>query len=454
LDETGGIVEVKIDSNGHLLGHLLRFGRMLRLMGVNVSLGQMIDLVEATRFTPITEQLDFYCASRALLVNCREDLPVFDQAFEIFWLSLQQTQTDQKMSGSGKQARLPGEGEGDLPDRDEGGCVERGSSEVAGEQAFAIQITRYSPIEILRQKDFREMSWEEIQAAKRAMGKLKWKLGERRTRRYRASHKGRLDLRRVIRNSLAKGGDPIILAFRKHAYHPRPLVVLCDVSGSMERYSRLLLHFIHTLTHGLTGVDVEAFVFGTRLTRITHHLRHRDIDESIDQVGKTVLDWSGGTRIGEAIKAFNFQWARRVVGRGAVILIISDGWDRGDVSMLAYEVARLQRLASRLMWLNPLAGSGEQQHGNLTRGMAAVQAYVDDFLPGNNLASLEQLAEILSDVRLQRPARKQHPHWSQKEQAVPPEIMKMEEHPFIKVVAEYPWLKMFNDLGDKSKGAR
>jgi len=438
----------------YLLGHILRFGRMLRLMGVQVSVRQMLDLVEAIQHVSITEPLNFYYAARALLVNRREDLPVFDQAFKIFWRSIPQPPTNRKGSGQGKRARLPGEPDTGSPGEEEEGAlrVEQAPGEGDGEQALAVQIARFSPMEILRQKDFGEMSWEEIQAAKQALARLDWKLGERRTRRYHPGHKGRLDLRRVMRDNLSKGGVPITLAYRTRAHHPRPLVVLCDVSGSMERYSRMLLHFIHALTHGLTGVDVEAFVFGTRLTRITHHLRHKDVDESVDEVGKAVLDWSGGTRIGEAIKTFNFHWARRVLGRGAVVLVISDGWDRGDVDLLTRELAWLQRSAYRLMWLNPLMGSNEYLPSQ--RGMAAALAYVDDLLPGGNLASLEQLADVLSDVNLNRPERKQHPRLPQTIEAGPSEAVKLEEHPFTKVVAEYPWLKIFAELGKMNNGQR
>ena len=173
----------------------------------------------------------------------------------------------------------------------------------------------------------------------------------------------------------------------------------------MERYSRMLLHFAHALTHGLKEVETEVFVFGTRLTRITHHLRHRDVDESLDAVGKAVEDWAGGTRIGDAIKTFNYEWARRVLGRGAVVLIISDGWDRGDVSMLAHEMARLQRTAHRVIWLNPLLGM--ENYEPIQRGMAAALPYVDDFLPVHNLASLEQLADLLASVGETRPVRRQ-----------------------------------------------
>jgi uncharacterized protein with von Willebrand factor type A (vWA) domain len=172
----------------------------------------------------------------------------------------------------------------------------------------------------------------------------------------------------------------------------------------MERYSRMLLHFLHAFSHRMG--NVESFVFGTRLTRITHHLRHRDVDEALDEVGKIVEDWSGGTKIGEAIKNFNYRWARRVLGQGAVMLMISDGWDRGDPEQLAHEMARLQRSTHRLIWLNPLLGSENYQP--IQRGMAAALPFVDDFLPVHNLRSLEQLANAFSKLSQRRAERKQN----------------------------------------------
>lgn len=387
------------DAGGYLLGHLLRFGRLLRTMGVDVSLSQILDLVRAFEFVSITDRGDFYYTTRTVLINRREDRPVFDQAFAIFWRTMQQF--DDPAEGAGdvdpdtlKRLRLPAEaaGDEDRGDEDEKQVLER--------------MLSYSASESLREKDFSEMTWEEIQEAKRAIARLEWNLGMRRTRRYARGRKGRLDLRRVIRDNLAHGGEPISLSYRSRSERPRPLVVLCDVSGSMERYSRMLLHFAHSLSHGLKDVDVEAFVFGTRLTRITHHLRHKDIDESLDEVSDSVEDWSGGTRIGESIKRFNFEWTRRVLGRGAVVLIISDGWDRGDTDLLEREMARLQRSCHRLIWLNPLLGMDEYEP--IQQGMAAALPYVDDFLPVHNLESLEQLAGTLSEVGSLRPTRKQH----------------------------------------------
>jgi uncharacterized protein with von Willebrand factor type A (vWA) domain len=233
---------------------------------------------------------------------------------------------------------------------------------------------------------------------------LVWQLGERKTRRGEPGRSRLLDLRRTIRRSLKTGGEVLDWARRAPKRKPRPLVILADISGSMERYTRLLLHFIYSVTAGLDQ-PVEAFVFSTRLTRITRELRGRDVDRALREVSRAVSDWSGGTRIGAALKAFNFEWGRRVLGRGAIVLLISDGWDRGDVDLLKREMARLQRSCHRLIWLNPLLGSPAYEP--LTRGMQAALPYIDDFLPVHNLASLEDLAERLTELRERRVVRKQ-----------------------------------------------
>jgi len=398
------------NSGGHLLGHLLRFGQLLRVMGVEVSTGQILDLVEALEFVPITDHADFYHTCQALLVNRREDFLVFDQAFHLFWRTDSEASQDGGLESGAevKRARLPAR-PAFKPDTDPGGDGSQvgkpDQDEEDNDTGERDQQMIYSPAEVLRHKDFGEMTWEEVQEAKQAIASLEWSLGERRTRRIRPYSKGRINLRRMIRDNLRHGGEPINLAYRRRVFRPRPLVVLSDVSGSMERYSRMLLHFIHALTHGLKDTNVEAFVFGTRLTRITHHLRYKDVDESLSELGDVVRDWSGGTRIGEALKAFNFQWARRVLGRGAVVLIISDGWDRGDLQLLNREMVRLQHSSYRLIWLNPLMGSDEFKP--VQRGMATVMPCVDDFLPVHNLVSLEQLAGVLSSVAAIRPVRRQ-----------------------------------------------
>ncbi len=238
------------------------------------------------------------------------------------------------------------------------------------------------------------------------MAQMTWRIAERRTRRQRRDRRGDyLEMRAVMRRNLRYGGELPDLAWKDVKTKPRPLVVLCDISGSMERYSRMLLHFIHTLSNGME--HVEAFLFSARLTRVTRQIRRKDVDEAFRAVGTVVPDWGGGTRIGEALKTFDYRWGRRVLRGGAIVLIISDGWDRGDIDLLGREMARLQRSCFRLIWLNPLLAS--PQYEPLARGLKAALPYVDDFMPMHNLASLDALGCALSQINETRPARRQAP---------------------------------------------
>jgi uncharacterized protein with von Willebrand factor type A (vWA) domain len=259
-----------------------------------------------------------------------------------------------------------------------------------------IEVTRtYSDREVLRHKDFAGMNAEESEAIKQMMANLMWRVSERRTRRKRPGGHHALDLRRTLRRSLRSEGEIFTWAYREPKTKPRPLIVIADISGSMERYTRLLLHFIYGMKSALSQ-PVEAFVFSTRLTRITRPLQLRDLDLALKNVGLLVDDWAGGTRIGESLKMFNFEWGRRMLGRGAVVLVISDGWDRGDVELLKREMARLERNCHRVIWLNPLLGAPDYEP--LTRGIQAAMPHIDNFLPVHNLASLEDLANRLAGM--------------------------------------------------------
>jgi uncharacterized protein with von Willebrand factor type A (vWA) domain len=264
------------------------------------------------------------------------------------------------------------------------------------EERTVIEVTKtYSSREVLRARDFSTLTEEEIGEVREMLRELTWRLGERLTRRKRHGGKHHVDLRRTLRRSLRHGGEILEWARTEPRPKPRPLVVLADISGSMERYTRLLLHFVYGLTQGL-GQRVEAFAFGTHLTRLSRHLRDRDVERALGGVSKSVTDWSGGTRIGESLRAFNYEWGRRVLGGGAVVLLISDGWDRGEPEVLSEEMARLKRSCHRLIWLNPLLGSPEYEP--LTRGMVAALPHVHDFLPVHNLQSLESLARVLEEL--------------------------------------------------------
>jgi hypothetical protein len=390
-----------VPASGNLLHNLVLFGRLLRRLGLDVNPGRMVDLVHALSFIELGRRSDFYHATRALLLQRREDLALFDQAFDLFWRRPRRRLESVEKAIRVERSRRPRVTPPPLPAA--GRRAEQPPEPPAPESTPVLELTfTYSDRELLRRKDFAELTPEEIRAVERLMAELALELGERRTRRLVLSGSGvarSIDLRRTIRRNLRYGGEVLEWSERWPKWKPRPLVILADVSGSMERYSRLLLHFMFGLVAALAQ-PVEAFTFGTRLTRVSRQLRQREVDRALAAVARRVPDWSGGTRIGEALKSFNFYWARRVLGRGAVVLLISDGWDRGDVHLLAAEMARLSRSCYRLIWLNPLLGSPDYEP--LTRGMQAALPHVDDFLPVHNLASLEQLATQLARLDAKR----------------------------------------------------
>jgi len=260
-----------------------------------------------------------------------------------------------------------------------------------------------SPVELLRGIDFAAMKDKERAAAARFLERLAWSPGERPSRRFRAGRRGsRLDLRATLRGTLSTRGEPVRLLRRAKRPKRRPLVILCDVSGSMEAYTRLLLHMSHALLQGWGRVEV--FTFGTRLTRITRQLRDRRPDAALARVSRTVADWSGGTRIADALHEFNLRWSRRVLGRGAIVLLVSDGWEHGDATHLATEAARLQRASYRLMWLDPV--SGTRDYSPQAGGARALVEYVDDHLAANTLDGLARIAELLIKTGQGRPVRR------------------------------------------------
>ena len=385
-------------TRGHLLRNIVLFGRLLRVGSLDVTPTQLRDWVAALELVDLARKRDVKGAARAVLVSRRRDLPWFDKAFELFWQARDPRELEQlelgllvqrhtertKRAALQKLALRDGDdGDGDHPD----------------DRDRTARTQLYSAREALRRKDFAELEGDELDEIKRLMATMHWELETRRTRRLRPSRGGhRLDLRRTLRRSLAHGGEMIHLVGRDRKHRRRPLVLICDISGSMEPYSRLLLHFIYAVSHPLSadpGVSkVESFAFGTRLTRLTRELAERDVDRALQAAAHRIEDWGGGTRTGEALREFNFTWSRRLLGQGAAVLIISDGWDRGDIDLLGHEMERLHRSCHRLIWLNPLLGSADYQP--LTRGIVAALPHVDDFLPVHNLASLEQLGDLLA----------------------------------------------------------
>ena len=393
------------EPQGHLAHNLVVFGHLLRTLGLPIQPASVQDFSRALGWIGVERRDEVYHAARALFVLRKDDLPIFDEAFERFWRSQAHSQELVLPDPSGLASHKASQGQSSESDQT---LLLRDQAENTGEpdneQPSVHQSLTYSPDEVLRHKDFGELSDSETAKIKRLLAELTWSLGKRRSRRWRPGKLRLVDFRRTFRESLRNDGELLRLARRRHKVRPRPLVVLADISGSMERYTSLLLYFVVGLARSQEQ-PVEAFLFGTRLTRVTREVHRRGSEDVLREISRAVPDWSGGTRIGQALKTFNYDWARRVLGRRAVVLLISDGWDRGEIGLLRHEMARLQRSCYRLIWLNPLLGSADYEP--LTRGIQAALPYVDDFLPVHDLASLEQLAVHLERLVDVRPIRRQ-----------------------------------------------
>lgn len=404
--------------------NLMRLGRRLRAAGLAIGSGQILNLFDALEAAGLERKDDVYHAARAVLIMRPEDIPTFDVEFARFWRDLVERLPAMLDSSAGKDEEAvgkpeprrrdkeePGEGKGEAGTSDEKTMLaiegtDNPEDEAASEdfEAPPEDVLIFSSRDAFRKKDFAQFTPEEVADARRVMERMQWRLGKRKTRRRERALRGEfVDHRTMLRSALKQGGVPVELKWRRRKEKMRPLVLICDISGSMDRYSRLLLQFVHTLETGLDSVEV--FVFGTRLTRITRELRKRDVDRAVEDVVNAVDDWSGGTRIGEAIREFNYTWSRRVLRSNATVVLISDGWDRGDPFLLGTEMARLQRSCRRLIWLNPLMGAPGYQP--LTQGIRAALPYVDYFMPVHNLQSLEALADLLGAVDDHPPLRRQ-----------------------------------------------
>jgi uncharacterized protein len=373
-----------------LLANLLIFARTLRAAGVAVRAGGVPDAIRALADVGISNRRDVHDALRAVLVSRHEDLLPFDRLFERFWRVWREPQ-DHNMPqpmGIPKRARTtvtmlaPGASASE-PERTD-----------AAKSDVPVTLQTYSADEVWRRRDFAAYTPDDFARARDAIAKLSWNPGMRVTRRWIPGGRRAVDLRRLLRANVKHGGELITVPRRMRRTTPRPLVLICDVSGSMEPYTRMLLLFAHALAGGHRRIEV--FVFSTQLTRVTRQFAGIRADAALIRVRDAVRDWSGGTRIGAALHRFNTHWARRVLGRGPVVLMISDGWDLGDPHVLSREMARLQRSVHRLIWLNPLIGSPGYEP--LTRGTRAALPFVDDFLSVRDMSSLESLARHLNTL--------------------------------------------------------
>ena len=394
-DATGTPAGAEPDVPGRLGANLMYFARTLRAAGLPVGSGAVLDALRAVQAVGVARRDDFYWTLHAVFVRRADQRPLFDEAFHVFWrnpkllervtsLLLPTVQTPPRGDAKPLSRRLSEalfEGAGSKPK----------TREPEEELEFDATLT-WSDREVLRQRDFEQMSAAELAAAKAAIARLRLAIPPVPTRRYRPHPRGAtIDMRTTFRRSVRLGSDAVLLARRRRRRKPAPLVVICDISGSMSRYSRLLLHFAHALARDRTRV--YSFAFGTRLTNITRQLRDRDVDAAIEQVSEEVTDWSGGTRIGKCLDAFNREWSRRVCGQGAIVLFITDGLDRDVGEGLGPQVDRLRKSCRSLVWLNPLLRY--EGFEPKAAGMRALLPHVDELRPVHNLESLEDLCAAL-----------------------------------------------------------
>ena len=386
---------------GHLAENIMHFARVLRAAGLPIGPDRVIDAVRAVEVSGVARRDDFYWTLASVFLDRREQFEVFDQAFHIFWRDPQLLERAMAMflpAVSGLAKEDEPEAGNRVSDALYSGRKEHRPEKEAPEKIELDATFTFSPREVLQRADFETMTTEELAQAKAMIARLRLPIPEIRTRRHRPDpHGERVDLRGTLRASL-RSGHSIPLKLRTPRFRHPPLVVLCDISGSMNRYSRMFLHFLHAITNDRDRV--YTFVFGTRLTNVTRCLRHRDVDVAMEEIADLVADWSGGTRIGECLRQFNLRWSRRVLGQNAVALLISDGLDRDIGEGLAEQMERMHKSCRKLIWLNPLL----RYEGFEARpaGIRAMLPHVDEFLPAHNLQSLVDLAEVLSISPLAR----------------------------------------------------
>lgn len=382
---------------GHgTVANLLAFGRALKQLGVKVSLSQVIDASRSLNLVDIAEKEDFRALLRSNLISQVEDFPIFDTVFDCFWreqnyervpmetLEIEGTPTE-------SQAQEGGEEEG----LDEAFAETPAKDNVELENLDEFSIPTYSAQELLNRKDFSEMSVEESRAIARAILLIATKIATQISRRKKHARKGAtVDPRWTLRKNIKYGGDVVELVNRKRRIKKTKVVLLCDVSGSMDCYSRFLIQFMYGLQNELWGV--ETFVFSTSLTRITHLIRTKDIANALEQISGSILGWSGGTNIGRSLQTFNRNFAPAMVTSRTIVVIISDGWDRGDVSLLERQMQDLKRRCKKVIWLNPLLAS--ENYEPLCKGMQAALPYIDLFLSVHNVNSLVALGRTLQKM--------------------------------------------------------
>ena len=395
---------LELPENPKLAQNIIHFARALRKAGLPIGPGRTIDAIRAVQAAGFTKKQDFYWTLHACFVNRPEHRAIFAQIFRLYWRDprflermmemmlpmVRGTNEEKAAEAAAKRAaEALLDGAGDPPQQE--------NPQEEGTEVEIDATLTMSAEERLRTLDFEQMSTEEMAMAKRMLARLQLPVDPLKSRRSQASHLGhQIDRNRTLRLAMRQGGDLQLIARKTPRLRWPNLVVLCDISGSMSHYSRIVLHFLHAVSNakGAGWAKVHGFTFGTRLTNITRHLAQKDVDAALAAAGAEAQDWEGGTRIGSCLHAFNRDWSRRVLGQGAVVLLITDGLDRDDPAALAREMQRLQLSARRLIWLNPLLRW--EGFAPKAQGIAAMLPHVDSFRAGHSIASLQDLATVIS----------------------------------------------------------
>lgn len=381
------------NSRGTLLGNLLVFARLLRQFDLDITTGRILDAARSVAYVDISKREDFYNALKANFVSRYEDIPRFDRAFTLFWGAPKREDSPENAEGEEMQS------EGDVPGETEGERKSLELLEFAEEEppddTEKEEIPSYSPAESLTTKDFSTFTDEQVKALRLLIARLAPKVSTVVSRRTKPDNRAdQIDPRRTLRRNIKYGGDVVEFARKRRKIRKTKIVLICDVSGSMDLYSKILIQFLYALQNEMR--NIETLVFTTRITRITNILKSRDLKSALDEISNKVKDWSGGTSIGSCLRAFNTGFGRSYLNSRTVVVIISDGWDRGDTELLGQEMRHLARNSFKIIWLNPLLGSDSYQP--LAKGMAAAVPYIDYFLPAHNLNSLIALARTLRDL--------------------------------------------------------
>ena len=381
---------------GSLAENIMLFARLLRATGMPVGTGSVLNAIRAVSLIGIESQQDLHTVLLCQFVSRREQMPVFDQTFALFWRN---PKLMEKLMGAMLPTLQSDQDQQPLIRR-LGEALSSGNTQSSGQDEEQVELQANlsaSESEILQSRDFEQMSESELQVAKKMLKHLKLPVKPIQTRRHQASvSRAHIDMRRTMQNSL-RNSELIPLQFKRQITRPPAIIVLCDISGSMAQYSRMFLHFMHAMTNN--GDRVHSFLFGTRLTNISRYLRNKDVDLALEETAKAVEDWSGGTRIGFCLKQFNQQWSRRMLGQGAVVILLTDGLDRGEGQELGKQMERLSKSCRQLVWLNPLLRY--KKFEPRAEGVRIMLPYVDVFRSAHNINSLAELPALLNPSKAQ-----------------------------------------------------